>query len=56
MSLNSLLYRHQLSLMRAASVSDAFARSHHRNVATIQADQIEALSKSLGGSMVVRYA
>ncbi len=48
MDLNYLLYRHQVSLMRADATDCLCARSSHRDLARGYADRISALRTTLG--------
>lgn len=48
MDLNYLLYRHQVSLMRAKATECQCARSSHRDLARGYAERISVLRSELG--------
>ena len=50
MSLNYLLHRHQVSLMKIAAYPPGAERTVHKAFAAAYADRIEALIRPLGGS------
>jgi hypothetical protein len=52
MAMNTLLHRHQLSLMRVRAATSREARSAHREAAGVYAEQIRALRASFGGLAV----
>lgn len=50
MSLNYLLHRHQISLMRAAAAPPGDVRSTHQAFAAAYADEIDALVNPMGAT------
>lgn len=56
MDLNYLLYRHQVSLMRADSTDCVCARRSHRDMARGYADRISTLRTALGADTMMTSA
>jgi hypothetical protein len=53
LDLNDLLYRHQLSLMRASNAASVEARCAHAGLARGYRRQVQALQARLGASMTL---
>ncbi len=56
MDLNYLLYRHQVSLMRAEAAVCSCSRRSHRDLARGYAERIGAIRSSLGADSVMSPA